>query len=402
MLFKYKVVVPTSGEEKEGSLDAYSADVAISQLQKRGLVVVSIAEEGVNKGFAGFMSRFESVKLKDIVILSRQLATLFEAKVSAMDSLKLLASETESVILRRKLTEVIDDVQSGIPISAAMSKHPNVFSGFYVAMVRSGEESGKITEAFNYLADYLERSYELASKVKNALLYPAFVVASFIVVMILMMVFVIPRLSDILTGTGQELPVYTKIIMGVSAFMVHYGVFLLALGIVFVFLAWQYSKTKDGQKIVSDIKIGTPYVGTLYKMFYLSRMADNMHTLISSGVSMVRSVEITADVVGSDVYKRILLESVNQIKAGKSLSDTLGQNKEIPSIMTQMVKIGEETGNLGFTLETMARFYKKEVDNAVDTLVGLIEPFMIVVLGIAVGLLLVSVLGPIYNITSGI
>ena len=401
MLFNYKAVTETN-EPKEGVFDAVSMDIAISSLQKKGLIIVSINPVGEKMGLQKFLSQFQRISNKDIVIMSRQLATLFEAKVSALDSFKLLAGGADNPQLRNVLIELTDDLQSGVSISSAMSKHQEVFSPFFVSMVRSGEESGKLTESFNFLADYLERSYELTSKAKNALIYPAFVIVSFIVVMILMLVYVVPKLSEILLETGGEVPLSTKIVLGTSAFLLNYGIFILVLLIVAVIFLNRYFKTEEGAAVLADIKMKTPYVGHLYKMFYLSRLSDNMNTLISSGVAMVRSVEITSDVVGSDVYRAMLLNAATEIKAGISLSKALGKYEEFPRILIQMIKIGEETGNLGFVLNTMSRFYKREVDNAVDTLVGLIEPIMIVVLGIGVGILLVSVLGPIYNITTGI
>ena len=334
--------------------------------------------------------------------MSRQLATLFEAKVSALETFKLLSSETENLLLRKKLAGITDDIQSGIPISSAMAKHPDTFSTFFVSMVRSGEESGKLSETFNYLADYLDRQYELVSKAKSALIYPAFVVVSFLVVMVLMMVLVIPRLADILNETGQEVPLYTSIVIGTSAFIVNYGIYLLVLAVIFGIILWRYSASSIGRATFDELKLRIPYVSTLYKRFYLSRIADNLDTLITSGVTMVRSLEITADVVGSEVYKRELLTAIDDVKGGSALSESLGRQKNIPPIMVQMTRIGEETGNLGFVLKTIARFYRREVDTAVDSLVSLIEPAMIIFLGVAVGLLLVSVLGPIYNITAGI
>lgn len=401
MLFNYRAITDTN-EQKEGVIDAVSMDVAVGSLQKRGLIIVSIAPVDQDEGFLSFLSMFQGIKQKELVIMSRQLATLFEAKVSALESFKLLSAGVESQKLKKILFEITDDLQSGITISGSMSKYPEAFSPFFVSMVRSGEESGKLTESFNFLADYLERSFELTSKAKNALIYPAFVIASFIIVMILMLIYVIPKLSDILLETGGDIPIYTKIIIGFSSFLLNYGIFLLAFLIVLAVFIRQYFKTPEGEQVLSNLKMNTPYVGNLYKMFYLSRLSDNMDTLISSGVAMVRSVEITADVVGSNLYRDILLQVANQVKAGNSLSKSLGRYNEMPQILVQMVKIGEETGNLGFVLKTMSRFYKREVDNAVDTLVGLIEPFMIVALGLAVGILLVSVLGPIYNITTGI
>ena len=199
MLFNY-TAVDQSGAKQSGSIDAVSRDVAIASLQRRGLVISSVDEAEENSGF-GLSSRitlFDGVAPRDVVLLSREISTLFEAQVSALRIFRLLAGESEKPILQRTLTEVADDIQSGSPISKAMSKHPKVFSPFYTNMVRAGEEAGKLDETFIYLADYLDRSYEIVSKAKNALIYPAFIIVTFIIVMILMMPFIIPNISQIL------------------------------------------------------------------------------------------------------------------------------------------------------------------------------------------------------------
>ena len=213
MLYKYEATT-LEGEIKSGNIEAANRDIAITALQRRNLIVTSI-EEGGKKGlFAQQFTFFKRVKTRDIVILSRQLSTLFEAKVPAITSFRLLSAETDNLALREKLTELLDDIQGGASISDAMSRQPAVFSKFFVSMVRSGEESGKLDEVFSYLAAYLERNYELTSKAKSALIYPAFVVMAFIGVLILMLTVVIPKLSVILEETGQELPIYTKAIIG--------------------------------------------------------------------------------------------------------------------------------------------------------------------------------------------
>lgn len=400
-LFNYKILTK-DGDEKNGSIDAINEDVAISSLQRRGFVIVSISPSDEVTFFKKELTLFGGVSNKEIVILSRQISTLFEAQVSALRAFRLLGAETENKILGRILTEVGDDIQSGVSVSKSLGKHPKAFSEFYVNMVKAGEESGKLNETFLYLADYLDRSYELASKTKNALIYPAFVVGTFVIVMILMLTIVIPKLSSILTDTGQEIPVYTKIVISMSNFLTNYGIFLLILIVVGVFFLWRFAQSETGRNSLSRFKLDIPYIGSLYKTLYLSRIADNMNTMLSSGISMVRAIEITASVVGNQVYKDILIEVSDSVKTGSSFSDSLGAYEEIPSILVQMVRIGEETGELGNILETLAKFYKREVDNAVDTLVGLIEPIMIVALGLGVGLLLTSVLLPIYNITASI
>lgn len=376
-------------------------DIAIASLQRKNFIVTNIEPVEIKLNFFG-IGFFNAVKNKDIVMLSRQLATLFEAKVPVVESFRLLASESPSPALRLKLTEVVNDIQGGISMSQAMTRQPDVFSKFYVNIIRIGEESGKLDEMFNHMADYMERNYELTSRAKNALLYPAFVISTFLIILVLMLVVVIPRLAVVLNDLGGELPIYTRMLLGFSAFLRSAGVFILiALAIGGVFL-WRYFQTDAGKMVGSRIKISFPYVGDIYRKIYLARMADNLSTLLGSGIPVLTSLEITSDVVGNDVYKNILLESAQLVKSGSSISGAFAQYEDIPGLITQMVKIGEEGGKLTFVLDTMARFYKREVDNLVENLVGLIEPVMIVGLGLGVGFLVMAVLGPIYSITSTI
>ena len=401
MLFKYEAI-DKAGAKQEGTMDAVSRDVAISSLQARGFSLSSVEAVAEKGGGALNITLFEGVSNRDIVLLSRQISTLFAAQVSALRVFRLLASEAERPLLRRILTEVADDLQAGAPISKALGKHPKAFSDFYVNMVRSGEESGKLDETFLYLADYLDRSYEISSKAKNALIYPAFVITTFVVVMALMMTMVIPRIATILTDSGQPIPFYTQVVISISNFLVDYGILFLIFLVVGGFFLSRYATTPAGRGAVDRFQLGIPYIGDLYKKLYLSRIADNLATMLSSGISVVQATEITASVVGNDVYADILRETSVAVKAGGSVSEALSQYPEMPGIMTAMIKVGEETGELGSILKTLARFYQREVTNAVDTLVDLIEPFMIVVLGLGVGILLASVLIPIYNISSAI
>ncbi|MES3005795.1 MAG: type II secretion system F family protein [Patescibacteria group bacterium] len=402
MLFLYKVI-NEKGQESEGSIDAVNVDVAINSLQRRGLVISSI-HEAESKG--GILSRniafFDRVSNKDVVILSRQMSTLFTAQVSALRIFKLLASETENHTLGKHLTEVADDIQGGNTISGSLAKHPKVFSSFYVNMVKAGEESGKLDETFTFLADYLDRNYEVTSKVKNALIYPAFVISTFIAVMALMLTVVIPKISTIITSSGQEVPIYTKVVIATSNILVDFGPLILILLIIGIIVFIRFAQTEAGKNSLAHAKITTPYFGNLYRKLYLSRISDNLDTQLSSGIPMIKALELTAAVVDNNIYEDVLKDITEQVKGGLSLSDASSRHSEIPSIMVQMMKIGEETGELGSILKTLAKFYQREVVNAVDTLVDLIEPLMIVLLGLGVGFLLASVLIPIYNISSSI
>lgn len=402
MQYRYEATTP-SGEIKTGSIDAANREIAISSLQRRNLIITSLQEAGKGGSiFAKQLKIFRRVKTRDITILARQLSTLFEAKVPVLNSFQLLASETGNIALKEKLAELLDDIQAGASISDAMAKHPDVFSRFFVSMVRSGEESGKLSEVFSYLASYLERNYELSSKAKSALIYPVFVICSFFVVMILMFVFVIPQLSAILKETGQQLPLYTQIIIGISSFLVNYGIFVLILLLLVAGALWYYHRTATGKIAFAKFQFSIPYVGDLYRKLYLSRLMDNFETLLSAGISVVRTFELTADAVDNELYRQILLDSMGMVKGGSSISDSFSRYKEIPGLVSQMVRVGEETGKLSFVLKTLANFYKKEVETATETLLSLIEPALIILLGLGVGVIVAGILGPIYSITSSI
>jgi len=402
MLFKYHAI-DQDGHERDGTIEAPSQEVAVAALQRRSLIVSSIATAEKNPFLTMSLPFFGGrISNKDVVILSRQIATLFEAQVSALRIFRLLAAEVDNKNLATVLSTVGDDIQGGSPISKALARHPKVFTAFYINMVRAGEESGKLSETFVYLADYLDRTYDIVSKAENALIYPIFVIAVFFGVMALMLTLVIPKISAVLIDSGQAVPIYTAIVIGFSNFLVKYGIFVLIGLIGLGFYTWRLSKTEHGKLALDSLKLSVPFVGDLYKKLYLSRIADNFSTMLLSGVSVVEAIEITGSVVGNAAYAAILAQVGSDVKGGSSISDALDRHPEIPGIMVAMTRVGEETGELGKILTTLAKFYNREVTNAVDTLVGLIEPIMIVLLGLGVGTLLAAVLLPIYNLAGSI
>ncbi len=401
MLYRYKAIDQSTEEEKSGTVVAATVDVAIAALQRRKLMIVSI----VAADDVSFWSKINLVgqraSYRDVVILSRQIATLFRASVSALHVFRLLAQETESVFLKHRLEEVAEDIQGGMSLSGALGKHSDVFSDFYVNMVRAGEESGDFSKTFDYLADYLDRSYELINKTRNALIYPAFVFTAFIVVMVLMLVVVIPKLSAIILETGKDLPFYTKAVIGLSNFFINYGIILAITLTLGGFFLWRYIRTDRGMRFFAQFTLSFPLVGTLYRKIYLTRIADNLNTMLSAGITVVRGTEVAAAVVGNEIYKNVLEHAAQDVRTGIPLSSAMAKYPEVvPSLMTQMIKVGEETGELPGILDTLAKFYKREVDNEIDTAIGLIEPTMIILLGLGVGGLMVSILLPMYDIAS--
>lgn len=389
------------GEKQVGRIESVSKDAAIETLQHRGIVITSIKESGLSneKNILEFLNK---VPAKEVVFMARQIATLFEAKVSAYKAFSLVADQATNPVLKRQLHSVTSDLSGGTTISQALSQYPETFSNFFVNMVRAGEESGKLSETFSFLAEYMERQYELTRKTRSALIYPAFVITVFFLVLVLMMRFIIPKLGEMITQSGQDVPVYTRIVLGLSSFFVSYGLYLFILFIIGVIIVIFFLRSDAGKRWIDSFKITAPVIKGLYQKLYLARIADNLDTMLSSGISIIRTLDVTSAVVGNRVYEGVIRQVTDEVKAGISLANALAKHREIPPMLSQMVRVGEETGMLGQVLRTLGRFYRKEVDQAVDTIVSLIEPIMIVVLGLGVGILLVSVLMPIYNIASGI
>ena len=311
MEFKYEGLDQT-GKPQSGVVNANTQDAAIDLVQRKGITITSIAggqQPGLMQSF-GNLSFFEGISSRNLVLLSRQIATLFEAQVSALRIFRLLAEQADKPYVRGVLTQISDDLQGGNSISKSLARHPKVFSAFYVNMVRAGEESGKLDQTFLFLADYIDRSFELTAKARNALIYPAFIMLTFVGVMTLMLTVVIPKIGGILTDSGQALPVYTQIILGLSTFLVDFGIFILVAIIVGVYFLWRYIQTPVGHMAVSRLQLSLPYIGTLYQKLYLARIADNMHVMLTSGIAVVRALEITPELM-PQLMPFHLLESVS-------------------------------------------------------------------------------------------
>lgn len=387
---------------QSGVVEAASQEAAIIILQRHGLVIVSLESKQRESFFSREIAFLGGVKNKDIVIFSRQLAILFEAQVPIVESFQALIKQTEKQVFKKILSEILNDVEGGTSLSKALSAHKKIFSNFYISMIVSGEASGKLQDIFTYLADYTEQEYYLVSKIKSAMMYPIFIVVAFILAAISMMIFVIPQLSAILEETNQELPLITRVIIGSSHFVQDWIFVLLLIPAAVAVFLWRYLKTPEGQEIKDKVILKIPIIGDLLRKVYLSRFSENLSTLIKGGLPIIQALQVTGDVVGNTVYKKIIGTAIGEIKGGGNISDVLGRYPAaFPQFVTQMSATGEKTGKLAQVLENISRFYQKEVENMTDNLTQLIEPILIVVLGIGVGILVASILMPIYNIASG-
>lgn len=402
MKFNYQARTQ-EGVVQTGTVEAPSKDVAVETLHRHGLVILEIVEEkpGFGLSLGGEIAFLSRVKSQDLVIFSRQLAVLFDAQVPLVQALRTLADQSPPA-LKKIVVVVAADVDAGTAFSQALEKFPKVFSYFYVSVVRAGEASGRLQEVLNYLADHEERSYDLNKKVKGALTYPIFIVASLIAVGAVMMIFVVPQLTKVLEESGQELPVMTRLVIAVSDFLRGYwwlGL-LIAAGLV---AGSSYGlKTQVGRDYWDKIKIKLPIFGNIFKKIYLARFSENLGTLVKGGIPIIQALTITADVVGNAVYKDVIVRAREEVRRGSTINSVFSTDKNIPPMVAQMIMIGEQTGKLDLLLAKIAAFFQKEVDGIMENLTSLIQPILILVLGGAAGVLVAAILMPIYNLSSGL
>jgi type IV pilus assembly protein PilC len=399
MKFKYKAI-SISGAEQIGKIEAASRKRAIELLQKHKLVIISIEETRELISFKFLLSVFHRVSHKKIVMFSKELSILLMAGVPLVESLKIQYDQEENPYFKEQIFKISNMVEDGVPFSTALSKFPNIFSDFFVNIIRSGEASGKMQESLLHLSDYIEKQYLLTSKVKSALMYPAVILGGFALVGVGMMAFVVPQLVGVFEGSDQELPLPTKILIFVSDLMQH-NIILIALGVCFLgYIVKKYIQTTKGKSRVDRLILKMPQFSSIFKKFYIARFAENLSMLISSGIPIINALQISGDVVGNSVYREIIYNSVDEVKIGGSIAYSFERSDQLPSLVPKMIRVGERTGKLDIVLKDIAEFYTKEVDIAIDGLTAIIEPIMIFVLGGAVAVLVASILMPIYQMTT--
>lgn len=389
------------GQVQIGVVEASSRLAAITLLQKQGLFVTALEEEAHPPIYARRIKFFEKVSRQEVVMFSRQLSIMFKSKIPLVETLRILSIQTKKLNFKEKILKLAEEVEGGTSFSGALSRHPKVFSSFYVAMVRAGEASGKLSEALGHLADHLEREYHLRNRLRGAMVYPALILFFVLIVLVLMIFFVFPRFVDVLKETGQELPTITVMILGLSEFLKKWGLFILLLLFGAIIFILRYRQTEEGKKFFDNIILKMPVFGPFLKMFYLSRLAENLSTLISGGLPIARALEITADIVGNAAYKKVILEARDEVRKGEPISSRLSRSPEFfPPLFYQMTLVGEKTGSLNKTLINVVDFYQEETDRAINGLLSIVEPLLIMFLGLIVGGLMISVLMPLYQLTS--
>lgn len=389
------------GSVKQGSITASSEDIALSVLQNKEFIVISLKNINNQSIFGRDIELFNRVSSRELVVFTRILSVFLEVQIPLVEAISVLRDQNKR---NKYFSEVLDqialDLQDGSLLSDSMAKHPKIFDNLFVSIIRSGEASGGMQEALLYMAEYLEEQYTLNSKIKGALAYPVFISLIFIVLGLGIAYYILPQLVEVLNsvGDGVELPWMTKLVIYGSNFLQNYIWLVLLLIFSFIGGALYFINTEFGKKWTDRWKLKLPIFGSLFTKLYIARFSNNMKNLLKAGVPLISSLEISSKVIGNSIFEKIIQESILNVKAGGQVSDTLLKHKEFPYVASQIIAVGEKTSKTVLVLETLNRFYNEEVDAIVDNLTVLIEPIMIVILGIGVAIFVLSVLMPIYNI----
>lgn len=398
--YKYRARTMDS-ELLSGIVEAPGESEAAELLSERGLVVLSLVTAH-QKAFKGININIGGVSQKDLVIFSRQLAVMISATIPIVQALRILSQQTSNPVFTEKVVEIANDVDGGMKLSDAMAKHSKVFSNFFVAMIKSGETSGRLEEVLEYLADQMEKDYDLVARIKGAMIYPALILVGMVGIGILMMVYILPKLTPMLKESGAELPAITQWIINISDFMVAYWyyVVILLLALVGIFVFWIKSKT--GKIIWDSFKIRIPIFGNLFRKIYLVRFTRSLHTLIKGGVPIASALRITAEVVDNKAYADLIMQTVAEVEGGNSISTLFAKSPLMPKMLSQMMIVGEKTGRIDNILEKLSDFYSREINNLVGNLTTLIEPLILVIMGVGVGGIVAAIMLPMYKVAQNI
>ena len=395
-IFKAK---DAKGRIKEGRVEAASQELAVEALNENGLIPTYVErEKDVPKFVRDFEKLWEGVTQKELLIFFRQLSTLIGARVPIIHSLAAIGDQAENKYFRIIISEIGGDVEDGMSFSESLENHADIFPTVISSTIKAGEASGNLQESIDFVADNIEKNYRLSSKIKGALFYPAFVVAASLIMGFLTTVIVLPKLTIVIKDLNVEVPWYTVVVIAVGDFMRGYwwAVLIVIAAAIGGFI--YYIQTENGKREWDQIKLKIPIAGKLYRYVYLSRFSSNLSMLLAGGISIIQSLNIVSDVVNNNVYKSIILRSADEVRSGGDMSTVFIKSEYIPPIVSRMIRIGEETGKIDESLKGIAVFYEQEADTIVRNLTSMIEPILIVVLGIGVAILVFSVLLPIYNI----
>ena len=393
------VVKDKSGKTHSGTMETESRNVLIEQLWKQEFVVLSIDER--LQGRSTFLKIGQPrIKTDQLVIFSRQLATMVDSGIPIAPSLDVLAEQMDDRNFRTMLKKIRDDIEAGSSLSEAIGKYPRAFSDFFVNMIRAGESSGRLDEILDRVASYLEKVSVLQRKVQASLFYPAFVSVLAFAITTFLIVVIVPKFKEIFTSLGGELPLPTRLLMGLSECMGKFLVYEVVAVFALVVSCRFYINTPNGRLWFDRLSLKFPIIGKLLQKVVIARFSRTLATLVKSGVPILSSLEIVAKTAGNKVVERAVMSARSSIKEGENIADPLASSKVFPGMVTRMISVGEKTGELEKMLTKIADFYENEVDAAVTALTSLIEPLVIAVLGVVIGGIVIALFLPVFKIST--
>lgn len=402
MKFKYQAKTK-EGETQVGFVEASDRDAASAILSSHDLFVLSVVAErppSVLDNIAGFFGR---VKRKELIVFSRQLATLLEARLPLNNALKILYEQTPGQTLKAAISQVTDDIDAGISFSQAMERQGKIFPDYYIEMVRAAEVTGNLNEVASFLADYTEKEGDLASKASSALVYPAIVVALFIVVAFLLLTFVYPSLGNVFAQNGVSLPWYTQMLLNTGNFLHQWWIAVIIAVVAIGAVGINYSQTQEGMALIDEAKIRFPIVKKVFVPVVMARFGNSAALLVHGGIPIAQALEIIGHMVGNSLYRDIVHDIAEDVRQGSLLSQSIAKHPQFfPPLVSQMVAVGETTGKIEEMFTRLSGIYTREADAITGSLVDLIQPVLMIGIGGMVGLLFASILIPIYNLTSNI
>jgi len=401
--FKYSAR-DASGKKVDATIDAKTQDDAVAEIKKKGLTVMTIeAQAGAGGGlFAGMgkvSAKSARVSLNDILLFTRQLATMISAGIPLLECLEILSEQTDNQGFRAVLIDVVGDVRGGTDLSTALAKHPRVFEDIYVNMIRAGEVSGQIDEILVRLAEYQEATAALRSKIKAAMTYPVISICMIFGITAFLLIFIIPKFKEIFDNMNVDLPWITSFLLTVADFASNQWYIVLGGVVAFGFLVYSYAKTPFGRRHIDYLKLQVPIFGPLFKKVAISRFARTFGTLIESGVPILGALEIVASTAGNKIIEDLVMDASESVRQGETLATPLATKPNIfPPMVTRMIAIGEKSGALEQLLNKISEFYDQQVEVAVEQLTSLIEPLMIGIMGFMVGGMVLAIFLPIFKL----
>lgn len=398
-IFIYKAK-NSRGRSIQGVVEAANEEAVANLLSDKELSIIKIEKKDAVGLDRYRLSLFKKVKSKELVVFFRQFSVMIQANLPILKSMRILIKQTENKKLKDAIVGITSEIEGGSRLSDAMANYPDIFSNFFVNLIKSGETSGRLAEVMEYIAEQQEKDYELQSKIKGVMIYPVFILTGLIIVAFVVMTFVIPQITGILSDSGVTLPWTTKLLIGTSSVFQNWWWQIIVAAILLAVVFAAAIKSPRGKAVVDRLKLKIPVFGNIFKDIYVVRFTRSFHTLLKGGVPIAKALEVVKEVVGNRVFEDILADTIRQVDEGNSIVDSLVDKKEMPVMVAQMISVGEESGGLEGVLEELSKFYSREIDNYVRNLSSLIEPIIMVLLGVAVAIFVAAVIMPMWQLSA--